>query len=291
MKLFNVGVAVLAACLLAGCAHNEATSLAIKGTTAFPAVSALGFAADAEDGAFPLFQSFAPVSTSPLNGRTLEVGHISDIVLQPKEVVLTFDDGPIPGKTHQILRALDEYGVDATFLMVGQMARAYPTIAQDVALHGHTIGTHTERHPNLRTLSADAAMAEIHRGQRSVSAALAPIGRSPAPFFRFPYLADSRPLRERLSGEGVVAIDVDIDSKDYFRDVPAIVRDRTLLTLEKHGRGIVLFHDIQSRTAAMLPGFLQALQERGFKVVRLVPAEPRLGPLLMSSNRPVAAGS
>ncbi|MDE0922029.1 polysaccharide deacetylase family protein [Aurantimonas coralicida] len=282
MKLFRAGAAILALALIAGCGHNEARSLAMKGPTATTSVAALGFAPDASDGAFPLFQSFAPVSSSPLNGRTLEVSHISDIVLQPKEVVLTFDDGPIPGKTHKILRALDDYGVGATFLMVGQMARAYPKIAQDVALHGHTIGTHTEGHANLRTLSADAAIAEIHRGQRSVSAALAPIGRRPAPFFRFPYLADTRPLRERLSGEGVVAIDVDIDSKDYFRDAPSIVRDRTLLSLEKHGRGIVLFHDIQSRTAAMLPDFLQALQERGFKVVRLVPAGRPSGPMLLS---------
>ncbi|WP_370196016.1 hypothetical protein [Aurantimonas coralicida] len=60
------------------------------------------------------------------------------------------------------------------------------------------------------------------------------------------------------------------------------MRDRTLLSLEKHGRGIVLFHDIQSRTAAMLPDFLQALQARGFKVVRLVPAGRPSGPMLLS---------
>ncbi len=156
--------------------------------------------------------------------------------------------------------------------MVGQMAKAYPKIAQEVAEAGHTIGTHTYRHANLRTMSDAAAMAEIRKGAMSVAQALEPIGRRPAPFFRFPYLADTAHLRRDLANEGIVAIDVDIDSKDYFRDAPSTVRERTLHALEKHGRGIILMHDIQARTAAMLPRFLEELQKRGYKVVRLVPA-------------------
>jgi peptidoglycan/xylan/chitin deacetylase (PgdA/CDA1 family) len=115
-------------------------------------------------------------------------------------------------------------------------------------------------------------MAEIRAGQISVAEALEPIGRAPAPFFRFPYLADRPSLRQRIARQGVVAIDVDVDSKDYFQTGASLVASRTILDLEKHGRGIILFHDIHERTVDMLPDFLAQLRSRGFKVVRLVPA-------------------
>ncbi|WP_245396643.1 polysaccharide deacetylase family protein [Jiella sonneratiae] len=244
----------------------------MSATPAQSASPALGYQSPDAARDFPLFQSFQPPVGSALAGRTIAVARYSDIALRPKEVVLTFDDGPMPGKTHKILQALADHGVSATFLMVGQMAKAYPKIAQEVARAGHTIGTHTFRHANLRTMSDAAAMAEIRKGQMSVADALKPIGMAPAPFFRFPYLADTSRLRHELAEEGIVAIDVDVDSKDYFRDAPETVRDRTLRALDKHGRGIILMHDIQARTAAMLPGLLSALEARGYKVVRLVPA-------------------
>ncbi|WP_246217628.1 polysaccharide deacetylase family protein [Jiella pacifica] len=248
--------------------------MALAGAPATSASATLvGYQPPEADKTFPLFQSFQPPVGSSLSGRTIAVSRYSDIALRDKEVVLTFDDGPMPGKTHKILAALSDHGVGATFLMVGQMAKAYPNIAREVAEAGHTIGTHTYRHANLRTMSDAAAMAEIRKGELSVADALRPIGMRPAPFFRFPYLADTASLRHRLASDGIVAIDVDIDSKDYFRDAPETVRDRTLRTLDKHGRGIILMHDIQGRAAAMLPGFLAELEKRGYKVVRLVPAD------------------
>ncbi|MBB3997649.1 polysaccharide deacetylase family protein [Aureimonas pseudogalii] len=288
---------------LSACAGNQASSLAIRkpqaaaapATPAAPtqtgrpgtSVPALGFAATAPkvDDAFPLRQSFRPAFASKLAGRSIPVSRLSDIKLENREVVLTFDDGPVPGKTRRILAALDEAGVGATFLMVGAMANAYPAIAREVAARGHTIGTHTQSHRNLAHLSDEAAMAEIRAGQRSVAAALAPAGFEPAPFFRFPYLADRPSLRQRISEEGIVAIDVDVDSKDYFHATPDAVKDRTLLSLEMHGRGIILFHDIHERTAAMLPGLLAGLERRGFKVVRLVPPG---NPPLVASLQPAA---
>ena len=250
----------------------------------------LGFTGAKDADRFPLYQSFVPSSSSPLNGRTLAVARVSDIALRPKKVVLTFDDGPMPGKTGRILKALDDYGVGATFLMVGEMARSYPQVVREVADHGHTIGTHTEDHPNLAKLPIADAMAEIHAGERSVSAALAPIGRHPAPFFRFPYLAETPTLREKIRQEGLTAIEVDIDSDDYFHETSEEVEAHTLSALDKHDHGIILFHDIHGRTAAMLPDFLGKLQERGFKVVRLVPADTP-DPMLVSdkAEKPAAA--
>ncbi len=129
-----------------------------------------------------------------LSGRTIEVASIADLKLRDKEVVLTFDDGPMPKKTERILATLDEFGVKGTFLMVGEMAKAHPDIAMLVARSGHTIGSHTYRHPNLRSLSFDAAVEEIEKGKLAVSRAT----NEEVGFFRFPYLADSSRLRSWL---------------------------------------------------------------------------------------------
>lgn len=212
-----------------------------------------------------------PIPVGGLAGRTIRVERISDIRLGPREIVLTFDDGPMPGKTEKILRALDDYGVKATFLMVGQMANAYPAIARKVAERGHTVGTHTQNHSNLASLGGDRAMAQILAGQNSVAAALKPAGLRPAPFFRFPYLAETAALRANLAARNVVVIDADIDSKDYFKTGSEPLRARALSRITERGSGIVLFHDIHARTVSMLPGLLADLKARGYKVVHLVP--------------------
>jgi peptidoglycan/xylan/chitin deacetylase (PgdA/CDA1 family) len=208
-----------------------------------------------------------------LAGRTLEVASAADIILHPGEVVLTFDDGPRPGKTNQVLATLDQYGVKATFLMLGSAAQANPKLAQQVAQSGHTVGSHTFSHIDLETLSRQDALDEVAKGERAVSLALAGAGESLSPFFRFPYLSQDGFLRTNLMQGGVVVLDVTIDSKDYYKDAPEQVTARTLSQLDARGGGIVLFHDIHQRTVELLPGFLEELKARGYSVVRLVPKD------------------
>jgi len=208
---------------------------------------------------------------STLAGRTLAVASADEIALMPGEVILTFDDGPRPGKTEAILETLDRYGVGATFMMLGTSAERHPDLVRLVAQRGHTIGTHTYDHANLSELGNAEAMAEIAAGEEAVAKAL---GHPPSPFFRFPYLAQTGFLRTSLVQSNVVVLDVDIDSKDYFSDTPAKVMARTLARLDARGSGIILFHDIHARTVAMLPDFLAELDSRGYSVVRLT-AKPR----------------
>ncbi len=84
--------------------------------------------------------------------------------LQDHEVVLTFDDGPLPPYTANVLDALAAECVKANFFVVGQMARAYPALVQREYREGHTIGTHTEHHLFLPHLSEEAATKEITDG-------------------------------------------------------------------------------------------------------------------------------
>lgn len=209
-----------------------------------------------------------------LAGRTIAVSSVYDIRLKPREVVLTFDDGPVPGRTDSILKTLDQFGVKATFLMVGQMAERNPQTARKVIARGHSVGSHSWGHPNLASMSFDRAVAEIERGEKAVRAA----GGKPVKFFRFPYLADTSRLRSYMASRGVVVLDVDIDSKDYFKTGPQQVAARTMTGLHRMGGGIILFHDLQPRTAAMLPDFLAQLKREGYSVVHIVPGgrSPRL---------------
>jgi peptidoglycan/xylan/chitin deacetylase (PgdA/CDA1 family) len=262
MRLFPALLAIVAAFNLAACTTKPKDAEVPK--LAFAAEQRGGLSRSNDVMSFP-----GPRGT--LRGRNIQVGSISDLILARGEVVLTFDDGPMPGKTRTILNAMDKHGVKATFLMVGQMANAYPDLVREVAARGHAIGTHTQNHANLASLSFDKAVAQIDKGRHSVAAALGPNRSRIAPFFRFPYLASTAALNRHLAMQGIVVIDPSVDSKDYFVSSPDQVRSRTIAALERKGSGIVLFHDIHSRTASMLPQFLDDLHARGFKVVHLVP--------------------
>src|SRR5262250_91523 len=93
--------------------------------------------------------------------------------LEDKEVVLTFDDGPIPPYTSRVLETLANECVKATFFMVGRQARAFPDMVRRVYNEGHTIASHSQSHPLIFTrLSMAAAENEIEQGRASIAAAL-----------------------------------------------------------------------------------------------------------------------
>lgn len=192
--------------------------------------------------------------------------------LAPKEVVLTFDDGPMPHVTRSILETLDRFCTRATFFYIGKMAVAYPQMVRDVAARGHTLAGHTWSHPNnLRRLSLVAASEQIERGFAALTlAAGAPI----APFFRFPGLSDSAAMLGYLQSRGIATFSVDVVSNDsYIRD-PGRLVERTLAQTAAHDGGILLFHDIKPVTARALPTILAALRDRGYKVVHLKAKQP-----------------
>jgi peptidoglycan/xylan/chitin deacetylase (PgdA/CDA1 family) len=200
-----------------------------------------------------------------LAGRTLTISALHDLRLQDREVILSFDDGPIPGRTDRVLAILDRFGVKGAFMMVGEMAELHPALARKVAMDGNAIGSHTYKHDNLASLTFDMAMAEVTRGEAAVTKATG----VDVNFFRFPYLADSHMLRAAVAMHDMVVMDVDIDSKDYFSVTPVNVTRRTMYLLHKRGRGIILMHDIHNRTVTMLPTLLTTLEAEGYKVVTL----------------------
>ncbi len=268
MSFKLLAAALASTLLLAGCAGKREIEGDGSLKTSYLPTPSVKAAKDADD-PVPLSPVVWMRTRNPmaLAGRTVSFTPGEAIHLGHKEVALTFDDGPMPGKTPRILATLDDFGVKATFLMVGQMASTYPSIARDVAKRGHTVGSHTFDHKNLAAIGYDAAMADIQRGEKAVAKA---IGEDPA-VFRFPYLSDTRRLRSGVVSTGTAIVDVDVDSKDYFTSSPAQIATRTMAAVRKHGGGIILMHDIHARTASMLPALLSQLKAEGYKVVSLKP--------------------
>src|SRR3954463_4609466 len=116
--------------------------------------------------------------------------------LEDHEVVLTFDDGPLPKYSNQILDILAAHCAKATFFLVGRQAQANPEGVRKVRDAGHTVATHSQNHPsNMHRLPIERARQEIDDGIASVSAALGD-GSAPAPFFRIPGLARAEAMEE-----------------------------------------------------------------------------------------------
>jgi peptidoglycan/xylan/chitin deacetylase (PgdA/CDA1 family) len=194
--------------------------------------------------------------------------------LEDHEVVLTFDDGPLPPYSNKILDILASQCVKATYFLVGGMAHAYPDVVRRVHAEGHTIGTHSQNHPlNMRRLSDERVRAEIDDGIASVGAALGDPAQV-APFFRIPGLERSATVDAELDAHWLVTFSVDAVADDWHRHIsPSEIIARGIRRLEAKGKGILLLHDIHPWTVVALPGLLKELKDHGFHIVQVVPGE------------------
>ena len=190
--------------------------------------------------------------------------------LEPKEVVLTFDDGPWPGNTPAVLKALDDECTKGLFFAIGKHATYHPEILRQVYAAGHTVGTHTWSHVNLngKKMTEQMDKDEIEKGISAVKWALG--GPNPAPFFRFPELQHNPAAMAYLGSRNVAMFSTDLDSFDFRKaSTPEKVVTTVMTKLDKLGKGIILMHDFQKHTADALPTLLRKLKEGGYKVVQV----------------------
>jgi peptidoglycan-N-acetylglucosamine deacetylase len=196
--------------------------------------------------------------------------------LADKEVVLTFDDGPLPRYSNKILDILTSECVKATFFIVGRMAREFPDVVRREYAAGYTIGAHSQNHPlRFQKLSGDNLHREIDDGIASVSAALGD-PKELAPFFRIPGLCRTDEIDQELAARSLVTFSADVVADDwYHRITPARIIKRAMSRLEKRGKGsILLLHDIHAATVAALPGLLKELKDHGYHIVQVAPPAP-----------------
>ena len=217
------------------------------------------------------------LTISPSEFRGIGSMHYTQTLpLNDHEVVITFDDGPLPPYSNIILDTLASQCVKATYFLIGRMAHEYPSIVRRIYNAGHTVGTHTQNHPlALPRLPLQRLSSEVEGGIASVNAALGD-PKALSPFFRIPGLARTNSIENYLTSKALVTWSADVVADDWFRRITAkTIVQRAIQRLEVKGRGILLLHDIHPATAMALPTLLKVLKARGFHVVQVVPAGDR----------------
>lgn len=203
--------------------------------------------------------------------------------LREGEVVLTFDDGPWPKNTPNVLAALAAHCTKAIFFPIGLHATYEPGILKQVAAAGHAVGSHTWCHQDLSKTKGKCQVSgktqaydydpkdEIEKG---ISAVRWAVGGPTAPYFRFPALRQPPELVEYLGKRNIAIFSTDLDSFDFKMRKPEQVRQSVMAKLKKHGKGIVLLHDFQHATGDGAMDLLNDLKAGGYKVVFMKPKFP-----------------
>jgi peptidoglycan/xylan/chitin deacetylase (PgdA/CDA1 family) len=207
---------------------------------------------------------------------------VSQYGYHPKEVSITFDDGPDPIWTPKILDVLKRYGVKGTFFMIGEEAEDNVGVMQRVFRDGHEIGNHTFTHPDISEISPGQVDLQLNLTERLFEAKL---GVRPV-YFRPPYSIDQEPDTndqaapvERIQQLGYVIVGDKIDTNDWDehprktpQEIVANVFEQINLSETKTWmRGsIILMHDgggDRSATVAALPVLITALRAHGYQIV------------------------
>ena len=175
---------------------------------------------------------------------------------EKKHIALTFDDGPNPKVTKQILDLLEKYNAKATFFMLGSRVQYYPKLVQEVRDDGHEIGNHTWNHPVLTKLES----AQILREFNSTEEAIFNVLGQHSTVFRPPYGA----MNERVKGLiPIPAVNWTIDTLDWkHRDASQLL---PIIQHSMHNNAIILMHDIHQSTADGLESVLVYLQQEGYE--------------------------
>lgn len=203
-----------------------------------------------------------PSLAKSLRGRPVNLSAPLD--LRPKELLLTFDDGPHASVTAEVLKALAEFDVSAVFFLIGSSVQAFPDIVRRTEREGHIVASHTLTHAALPRFPIDAARQEVRGGHAALGRAL---GHPAPPFFRFPFLLRSPELDAMLNEEGLTAFG-GVMPRDWDCATAEEVVGGVLYELERRQEGcILLLHDVHWQTGLGLPLVLAELGRRGYSFV------------------------
>lgn len=175
----------------------------------------------------------------------------------PGSVYLTFDDGPIPEVTPWVLDILDEFGVKATFFMVGQNAERYPWLVEEVKKRGHGIGNHTLHHIRGLNISVEEYRRDVDGCPPSMASQL----------FRPPHGWMSRTQLKDMQKDYKVIM-YDLITRDYSKRKNSQDVVNNVKRFARNG-SIIVFHDsLKSRKNLIeaLPESLKWLKEKGFEI-------------------------
>jgi len=192
--------------------------------------------------------------------------------LPKKTIVLTFDDGPHRRYSEEIAAILKQYDAPAVFFNVGRNLGALDAhgaarlnagadVSRKLKAAGYVLANHSYSHAQLSKQSGDALKAEIFNTDTLLKA----VDPQRSSLFRFPYGARNKEGMHLLAGAHLKSVMWNIDSLDWADPVPSSIAERVLRSVDKEGRGIILFHDIHERTVKALPAVLERLQAEGYQ--------------------------
>lgn len=190
---------------------------------------------------------------------------------QDKNIALTFDDGPNPKYTPQVLKILQQNEIRATFFLIGQRAQKYPELVKQINLAGHEIGNHTYSHVMLTKIKSTKIKQEVEKTRDIVYG----VTGQNTYLFRPPWgVFDGRSLAE-LAMRKFDAVLWSVDSRDWSRPGVAVIKKNILSTVRNGS--IILCHDDHDQIVAALPDIIKNLKEQGYQFVTV--------PELMASSQ------
>jgi len=175
-------------------------------------------------------------------------------------VALTFDDGPSPIYTPQILAILKKYNIKATFFMVGVNAQKYPEMVRLVLADGHAINNHTLTHPMLTKLNDKQLYKEITAPQTIIYKI---IGEKPV-CLRYPFGMSNQHVRDAIRAEGIVPVPMGFNSFDYDR--PGAQKIVSWVLKSAYSGQVILMHDgydKRQQTVEALPAIIEGIKKKG----------------------------
>jgi peptidoglycan/xylan/chitin deacetylase (PgdA/CDA1 family) len=177
------------------------------------------------------------------------------------EVALTFDDGPHPEYTIQILDILDVYKVKAVFFMIGKHVEEYPAIAKEVANRGHQIGIHSQNHSfNFGLLQGEKLRAELIK----CTDVIEKVTGYKSYLFRPPFGVTNPSLAHEVKRQNLTTIGWNVRSFDTITKEPDKILSRVLKKVDFGS--IILLHDRMSQTCEVLPGIIENIKGTGFAI-------------------------
>lgn len=187
-----------------------------------------------------------------------------DTAEETEKIALTFDDGPHPVYTPQILDILKENGIKATFFIIGENAEKYPEIVERIIDEGHEVGNHTYSHPHLQKIGDEELMKELKKTEALLKEAF---GYEPA-LFRPPEGYCCAAVKNSAKAMGYELTLWDIDTTDWAHNQSQNII-KTVLATVKDG-SIILCHDYVTKpspTPDAIKAFIPKLKARGYSFV------------------------
>lgn len=173
---------------------------------------------------------------------------------------LTFDDGPNPRTTPQVLDILKQYGIKATFFVLGQNAERYPELVERIHKEGHIVGNHSYSHRSFTDISDEEVKDELARTNKIIES----VTREPVKYYRMPYGAGGERVQQLTTMTSVLW---NVDSEDWKSRNRDVIVQHTMSTLMTES--LILMHDIHQETVYSLPKLIEELQRNNYKIVRL----------------------